>query len=63
MSSFVLCLAALAVLITLPIAVLLWVTETKQQRARRQRRFGLSCSAIGARLGVSHQQVAAWCRA
>lgn len=63
MSSFILCLVVLAVLITLPVAVLLWATESKQQRARRQRRSGLSCSMIGARLGVSHQQIAAWCRA
>jgi hypothetical protein len=63
MSSLILSLAVLAVLITLPVAVLLWLTESKQQRARRQRRAGHSCSVIGARLGVTHQQVSAWCRA
>ena len=52
-----------AVLITLPIVVLLYITSTPQQHARRMRRDGHSPKVIGARLGVSHQQVTAWCRA
>ena len=55
--------ALVAVFLLLPIVVLLWATESPQQRARRMRRRGDQPKAIGARLGVSHQQVAAWCRA
>ena len=55
--------AVLAALFVLPIVVLLWATESPQQRARRMRRRGHQPKVIGARLGVSHQQVAAWCRA
>ena len=55
--------AILAAFFVLPIVVLLWATESPQQRARRMRRRGHQPKVIGARLGVSHQQVAAWCRA
>ena len=55
--------AVLAAFLVLPIVVLLWATESPQQRARRMRRRGHQPKVIGARLGVSHQQVAAWCRA
>ena len=55
--------AVLAAFFVLPIVVLLWATESPQQRARRMRRRGHRPKVIGARLGVSHQQVAAWCRA
>ena len=55
--------ALVAVFLLLPIVVLLWATESPQQRARRMRRRGHQPKVIGARLGVSHQQVAAWCRA
>lgn len=55
--------AVLAAFFVLPIVVLLWATESPQQRARRMRRRGHQPKVIGARLGVSHQQVAAWCRA
>ena len=55
--------AAVIVFLILPAVVLLWATESPQQRARRWRRAGQRPKDIGARLGVSHQQVAAWCRA
>ena len=55
--------AVLAAFFVLPIVVLLWATESPQQRARRMRRRGHQAKVIGVRLGVSHQQVAAWCRA
>ena len=55
--------ALVAVFLLLPIVVLLWATESPSQRARRMRRRGHQPKAIGARLGVSHHQVAAWCRA
>ena len=54
--------AALAALL-FPLLFLLWVTESPQQRARRMRRRGHQPKVIGARLGVSHQQISAWCRA
>jgi len=50
-------------LITLPIVLLLYFTATKQQHARRMRRNGHKPKLIAARLGVSHQQVTAWCLA
>lgn len=54
--------AVLAAFFVLPIVVLLWATESPQQRARRMRRRGHQPKVIGARLGVSHQQISAWCR-
>lgn len=55
--------AAVVVFLILPLVVILWATESPQQRAKRWRRAGQQPKAIGARLGVSHQQVTAWCRA
>jgi len=55
--------AIVAALLILPVLILLWATESPQQRARRMRAAGQSCKDIGARLGVSHQQVSFWCRA
>jgi hypothetical protein len=45
--------AFLAVLILLPLLILLWASESRQQRARRWRRAGLTQQAIADRLGVS----------
>ena len=56
-------LAGLAALIALPIIVLLWATESPQQRARRWRRTGLSYRAIGARLSVSYTTARRYCLA
>ena len=48
------CLAAwVAAFVLLPIVVLLWATESRQQRARRWRQAGLTQQAIADRLGCS----------
>jgi DNA-directed RNA polymerase specialized sigma24 family protein len=46
-------LAALAALLLLPLIVLLWMTESRQQRARRLRSYGWSQQRIADRLGCS----------
>ena len=52
------CIAAWAVaLLLLPIVVLLWATESREQRARRWRRQGLTQQAIADRLGCSRTTV------
>jgi DNA invertase Pin-like site-specific DNA recombinase len=52
------CLAAwVAVLILLPILVLFWASESRQQRARRWRQAGLTQQAIADRLGCSRSTV------
>lgn len=52
------CLAAwVAVCILLPILVLCWATESRQQRARRWRQGGLTQQAIADRLGCSRTTV------
>jgi DNA invertase Pin-like site-specific DNA recombinase len=52
------CLAAwVAVLILLPIVVLLWATESRQQRARRWRQAGLTQQAIADQMGCSRSTV------
>ena len=45
--------ALLLALILLPLIVLAWASESRQQRARRWRRAGLSQQAIADRLGCS----------
>jgi AraC-like DNA-binding protein len=52
------CLAAwVAALILLPIVVLLWATESRQQRAKRWRSYGWTQQAIADRLGCSRTTV------
>ena len=52
------CIAAwAAVLLLLPIVILLWVTESREQRIRRWHRRGQSQRAIAQRLGVSRYRV------
>ena len=52
------CLAAwVAAFVLLPILVLLWATESRQQRARRWRQDGLTQQAIADRLGCSRTTV------
>jgi AraC-like DNA-binding protein len=52
------CIAAwVAVLILLPIVVLLWATESRQQRARRWRRDGWTQQRIADQLGCSRSTV------
>lgn len=52
------CLAAtLLALLLLPVIVLLWATESRQQRARRWRRDGWTQQRIADRLGCSRTTV------
>lgn len=52
------CIAAtLLAILLLPILILLWATESRQQRARRWRRDGLTQQAIADRLGCSRTTV------
>ena len=50
-------LAWAAILVALPLVVLLWATESRQQRARRWRRSGLTQQAIADRLACSRTTV------
>lgn len=52
------CIAAWALaLLLLPLLILLWATESREQRARRWRRDGLTQQAIADRLGCSRTTV------
>lgn len=52
------CFAAWALaLLLLPFIVLAWASESRQQRARRWRRSGLTQQAIANRLGCSRTTV------
>jgi hypothetical protein len=52
------CLAAWTVaLLLLPVLLLLWATEGRQQRARRWRAAGMTQQAIADRLGCSRSTV------
>ena len=52
------CLAAwVAVFVLLPILVLCWATESRQQRVRRWRQAGLTQQGIADRLGCSRSTV------
>jgi len=46
-----------AVLLTLPIFILLWVTQTQQQRTRRLRSYGWSQRRIASHMGITRYQV------
>lgn len=50
-------LAWAAALLLLPLIVILWLTESTQQRIRRLRSYGLSQAAIADHLGVTRYQV------
>lgn len=47
----------LLALLTLPLLVLLWATESREQRIRRWHRSGQSQRAIAARLGITRYRV------
>jgi hypothetical protein len=52
------CITAWALaLLLLPLVVLFWATESRQQRARRWRSYGLTQQAIADRLGCSRTTV------
>jgi hypothetical protein len=63
MTTFTCLAATLLALITIPLVIILWATESPQQRARRWRRKGESLRSIAGRLGVSHTTVRRWCAA
>jgi hypothetical protein len=46
-------ICTILVLLLFPVLFLLWATESRQQRARRWRRDGLTYRAIAERLGCS----------
>jgi hypothetical protein len=50
-------LAILLALLLLPVLILLWATESREQRARRWRRDGMTQQAIADRLGCSRSTV------
>ena len=50
-------LASLLALLLLPLLIMLWLTESREQRARRWRRDGLTQQAIADRLGCSRSTV------
>jgi AraC-like DNA-binding protein len=49
--------AILVALILLPLLILLWASESRQQRAKRWRRAGLTQQAIADRFGCSRSTV------
>jgi DNA-binding CsgD family transcriptional regulator len=49
--------AILLAILLLPVIVLLWASESKQQRVRRWRKAGLTQQAIADRLGCSRSTV------
>jgi DNA invertase Pin-like site-specific DNA recombinase len=55
------CLLAWAVaILLLPVLILLWLTESRQQRAKRWRRDGATQQAIADRMGVSRTTIRRW---
>jgi len=50
-------LATILAILTIPVLVLLWATETRQQRARRWRAAGWTQQRIADRLGCSRTTV------
>ncbi len=49
--------ALVLALLLLPLLVLLWATESRRQRARRMRGYGMTQQAIATRLGCSRTTV------
>ena len=50
-------IALILALLLLPVLALLWATESKPQRARRMRGYGLTQQAIATRLGCSRTTI------
>ena len=50
-------LATLLAILTIPLVLLLYITETRQQRARRWRASGWTQRRIADRLGISRTTV------
>ena len=53
-------LAWMAVLVTLPLIVLFWATESRSTRIQRLRRQGHTWKAIAARYGCSQSTARRW---
>jgi DNA invertase Pin-like site-specific DNA recombinase len=53
-------LAWIAVILLLPLVILFWLTESREQRARRWRRDGMTQQAIADRFDVSRTTVRRW---
>ena len=51
----------LAALLLLPVILLLWLTESPQQRAKRWRKAGHTYKAIASRLSISPTTARRWC--
>lgn len=49
--------AILLAVLLLPVVILLWATESRRQRARRWRSYGMTQQAIADRLGCSRTTV------
>jgi hypothetical protein len=49
--------ALIAALLLLPIIILLWATESKQQRAKRLRSYGWTQRRIADHMGISRSRV------
>jgi hypothetical protein len=56
-------LALILALLLLPVLILLWATESKQQRARRWRRNGSTYRFIAERINISQSTARRWCMA
>jgi ABC-type spermidine/putrescine transport system permease subunit II len=54
-------LAWVAVILSIPVLILLWASESKQQKARRWRRQGWTQKRIADRLHVSTSTVRRYC--
>ena len=51
------------VLLTLPVVVLLWATESRSTRIKRLRRNGATYSSLAKRYGVSSTTIRRWANA
>ncbi len=54
-------LAWFVLLITLPIVILFWITESKQQKAKRMRNNGATYKAIANRINCSATTARRYC--
>jgi ABC-type spermidine/putrescine transport system permease subunit II len=55
-------LATILALLTIPLVILLWATESKQQRARRWRKSGYTYRSIAQHMNVSQTTARRWCQ-
>ena len=60
MTSLTCMAAALAVLLTLPVIILLWATESRSSRIQRMRRNGHTWRSIADRYGCSPTTAKRW---